>query len=89
MPKRLDSVVTLLVIVILGALIGSVMGEVIATLSPGSLLEKIFSRGVNPGIWPPAIMDLKVVTLAFGFTIRINLASLLGVVLALVIYKKL
>lgn len=89
MPKRLDSVVTLLVIVILGALIGSVIGEVIATLSPGGFLEKVFSKGVNPGISPPAVLDLKVVSLAFGFTIKINLASLLGVVLALFIYKKL
>lgn len=89
MPKRLDSVVTLLVIVVLGALIGSVIGEVIATLSPGGFLEKVFSKGVNPGISPPAVLDLKVVSLAFGFTIKINLASLLGVVLALFIYKKL
>jgi hypothetical protein len=87
--KKLDSVVVLLVIVILGALIGSVIGEVIAVLAPGGLLEKIFSRGVNPGISPPAVLDLKVLTLTFGLTVRINLASLLGIVLALLIYRKL
>lgn len=89
MAKKLDSVVVLLVIVILGALIGSVIGEVIAVLAPGGFLEKVFSRGVNPGIHPPAVLDLKVLTLTFGLTVRINLASLLGIALALLIYRKL
>lgn len=89
MAKKLDSVVVLLVIVILGALIGSVIGEVIAILAPGGYLEKVFSRGLNPGISPPAVLDLKVITLTFGLTLRINLASLLGIVLALLIYRRL
>jgi len=87
--KKLDSVAVLLVILILGALIGSVIGEVIGTLAPGGYLEKVFSRGVSPGIAPPVILDLKVITLTFGLTMKINLASLLGIVLALLIYRKL
>jgi hypothetical protein len=87
--KKLDSVVVLLVIVILGALIGSVIGEVIGILAPGGYLEKVFSRGVNPGIAPPAVLDLKVITLTFGLTMKINLASLLGIALGLLIYRKL
>ncbi len=89
MAKKLDSVVVLLVIVILGALIGSVIGEVIGTLAPGGYLEKVFSKGVNPGISPPAILDLKVLVLTLGLTVKINLASLLGIALALLIYRKL
>ncbi len=89
MAKKLDSVIVLLVIVILGALIGSVIGEVIGTLAPGGILEKVFSKGVNPGITPPAVLDLKVITLTFGLSMKINLASLLGIVLALLIYRKL
>jgi len=58
-------------------------------VAPGGYLEKVFSRGVNPGIAPPAVLDLKVVSLTFGLTLKINLASLLGIVLALVIYRKL
>jgi hypothetical protein len=85
----MDSVVVLLVIIILGALIGSVIGEVIALLAPGGLLEKIFSKGINPGLTPPVVLDLKVLTLTFGLTMKVNLASLLGIVLALLIYRKL
>ena len=89
MAKKIDSIIVLLVIVILGALIGSVIGEVITTLAPGGIIEKVFSKGVNPGITPPAILDLRVITLTFGLTMKINLASLLGIALALLIYRKL
>jgi ABC-type dipeptide/oligopeptide/nickel transport system permease subunit len=89
MAQKLDSVAVLLVILILGALIGSVIGEVIAYLAPGGFLENVFSRGVNPGLSEPAKLDLRVLTLTFGFTVKINLASLLGIVLALLIYRKL
>jgi len=87
--KKTDSVVVLLVILILGALIGSVIGEVIATLAPGGFLERIFSKGISPGLTPPAVLDLKVLTLTLGLTMKINLASLIGIVLALFIYQKL
>jgi uncharacterized protein DUF4321 len=87
--QKTDSVIVLLVILILGALIGSVIGEVIGILVPGGYLEKVFSKGVNPGISPPAVLDLKVLTLTLGLTMKVNLASLLGIVLALFIYRKL
>ncbi|MGH7412433.1 MAG: DUF4321 domain-containing protein [Candidatus Methylomirabilis sp.] len=89
MARRGDSAVVLLVILILGALIGTVIGEVIATLAPGGVLEKIFSKGINPGLSPPATLDLKVISLSFGFSVKINLSSLLGIGLALLIYRKL
>jgi len=89
MAKKTDSVIVLLVILILGTLIGSVVGEVIASLAPGGWIEAIFSKGVNPGLTPPAVLDLKVLTVTFGLTLRVNLASLLGIVLALFIYQKL
>lgn len=89
MAKKMDSVMALLVILILGALIGSVIGEVIGALAPGGYVAAIFSQGINPGIAPPAVLDLKVLTLTLGATMRINLASVLGIALALLIYRRL
>lgn len=89
MAKKADSVIVLLVILILGALIGSVIGEVIGALFPGGYVEAVFSKGVSPGLAPPAVLDLKVLTLTLGLTMKINLASLLGIVLALLVYRKL
>lgn len=89
MVKKSESTIVLFLILILGALIGSVIGEVLATFVPGGIVEQVFSKGVNPGISPPAVLDLKVVTATFGFTVKINVASLLGIGLALLIYKRL
>jgi len=89
MAKKMDSVVVLLVILILGALIGSVIGEVIGALAPGGYVEAILAKGISPGIAPPAVLDLKVLTLTLGVTMKINLASLIGIVLALIVYRKL
>jgi hypothetical protein len=88
-PKQMDSVVLLLVVLILGALIGSVIGEVIGALAPGGYVAAIFTKGINPGITPPAVLDLKVLTLSLGVTMRINLASALGIALALLVYRRL
>ena len=89
MAKKTESVVALLVVLILGALIGSVIGEVIGALAPGGYLEAIFAKGISPGITPPAVLDLRVLTLTIGATIRINLASVAGIALALLIYRRL
>jgi hypothetical protein len=87
--KKTDGAVALLVILILGALIGSVIGEVIQALAPGGYVAAIFAEGISPGITPPAVLDLRVLTLTFGVTTRINLASVLGIALALLIYRRL
>jgi ribonuclease D len=65
------------------------LGELIAYLFPGGILERIFSRGITPGLNPPATLDLKIFSLTFGFTVRINLASLFGVLLGAYLYKQL
>jgi hypothetical protein len=79
----------LLVILILGAVIGSVIGEIIGALVPGGYLETIFAKGISPGITPPAVLDLRVLTLTVGATVRINLASVVGIALALLVYRRL
>jgi len=87
--KKAESVVVMLAILILGALIGSVIGEVIAALTPDGYVAAIFAKGISPGITPPAILDLKVLTLTLGVTMRINLASVLGIAIALLVYRRL
>jgi len=86
--RRTGSTTGLVVLLILGALVGALLGEVIRLLFPGGTLEQLFARGVSPGL-SPATMDLRVISVTFGFTLRLNLASLLGIALALLVYRKL
>ncbi len=59
-----------------GAIVGSVIGEVLSDVVP------ILSRGFAVGLQPPFKLDLNVVSLTFGFTIRLNLA---GAILVLIL----
>lgn len=88
LAKKAGGTVALVVILILGALIGTALGELIAYLVPGGIVERIFSQGITPGLQPPATLDLKILSLTFGFTVRINLSSLLGLLLGAYLYKQ-
>jgi hypothetical protein len=88
MAKGGERVVVLVAIVILGGLIGSVLGELIASLLPGGWLERLLAKGVSPGLYPPFTLDLKVVALTVGFTVKITLATVLGMFLAVLIWKR-
>ena len=88
MGRRPGSTAGLIVLLVMGALVGALLGELIRLLFPGGILEQLFARGVSPGL-SPTTMDLRVLSITFGFTLRLNLASLLGIGLALFLYRRL
>ena len=73
----------LLFVVIAGALLGSVIADAIA----GYPVLSFLSRDVRAGIDPPFKFDLRVLTLTLGATIRLNLAILVGIILAIWIFR--
>lgn len=88
MAKVRDSAAVLFVVMLFGALIGSVLGEILALLSPEGLMEKIFTRSISFGLDPPGRLDLRVFSVALGFTFKMNLLSLVGIFLAAFVYKR-
>jgi hypothetical protein len=88
MAKARDNAAILFVVMLFGALIGSVLGELWAFLAPGGLTEKIFTRFISFGLDPPGTLDLKVFSFTLGFSFRLNLLSLLGIFLSTFIYKR-
>jgi hypothetical protein len=71
--------------ILLGAISGSFMGEILANnFSNLGFLGKAYSIGLKS----PIILDLKVVELAFGFGFNINLMSIIGVILAIILFRK-
>ncbi len=73
----------LLFVVIAGALLGSVIADAVV----GYPVLSFLSRDVRAGIDPPFTFDLRVLTLTLGATIRLNLAILVGIVLAIWIFR--
>ena len=74
--------------ILLGGLLGGLLGEILRVIAPQGPLQDIFSRIHEIGFSPPFTLDLKLFTITFGFLFRINLFSILGVLLGIYIYKQ-
>lgn len=75
--KRVNWVLVLLI------LIGFVIGRFIGTYFDGSFLN----YGQSFGLSTPIELDLGFILLTFGLKIQITIASVLGVIISLVVYR--
>ena len=71
-----------LLIVIAGLVVGSLLGELVASLLPTGLIQELLTRGPQIGLMPPATLDLRFVALTFGMMLKVNVVGVLGIVLA-------
>lgn len=72
----------LLVLILSCAIAGSFLGDLLKPALP-ELLVHSFNIGVKP-----FLMDLKVLSITFGFTINMNIMSIIGVAVAFIIFGK-
>ena len=73
----------LLLLLLAGIVLGGFLGEATKSISLLSWLNFGQSFGLND----PLVLDLGVLIITFGLSIKITLASLIGVVLALIVYR--
>ncbi len=73
----------LAIVVLFGGLLGSVIAEAVV----GYPYLGFLAREVRAGLDPPLVLDLRIVSLTLGGIIRLNLAMLLGVIIAVWIYR--
>jgi len=78
----------LVLFVLIGGLVGEVFGEVLLLFSPTGFIKEVFLKTYHVGIIPPFTLDLRIITLTLGFTFRINLLGLLGIILGFYTYKQ-
>ena len=62
---------------------GIVIGGFIGNLFPSTWLN----YGQTFGLTNPLILDLGILTITFALTIKITIASIIGIVVALIIYR--
>lgn len=74
----------LLVFLLAGLVIGGLLGEI------ASKVDFLWwlAYGENFGLSQPLQLDLSVIKLTFSLMFRINIASILGMTLAIFIYRK-
>lgn len=70
-----------LMAILLGALTGSLIGEIIALLLPPGVVEDFFLKSVSFGFSPTTI-NLVLITFTIGFTFKINVIGVIGIFLA-------
>lgn len=74
----------LLVVLILGAIIGGWLGEILTGLIPAlKEVGRVYTMGI-----PRLTLDLEVLTLSFGLTLRIGLFGVLGMLAAFFVYRR-
>ena len=74
----------LLVFLLSGLVIGGLLGELAAKVDWLWWL----SYGESFGLSSPIELDLNVITITFGLMFKINIASIIGMALAIFIYRK-
>lgn len=84
MATREKNIWILLLFILSGIVVGGLLGNLAARVDFLSWL----SYGEEFGLATPIELDLNVVKLTFGLMFKINIASIIGIVLAIFIYKK-
>ena len=84
MATKEKAVWILLVFILSGIVVGGLLGELASRVSWLWWL----SYGQSFGLSEPITLDLSVIQLTFGLTFKINISSIIGMILAVFIYKK-
>lgn len=80
--KKLQSPWVLALLLVSGIILGSIVGETLGKTLP------VLGYGRTIGFVQPVVLDLNVIALTLGLKIKLSLASILGLLLAFFLYRK-
>ena len=79
----------LVIFVIIGLLLGSIMGELLALILPdGSVVEMFLTYSIIRPTLEPVTLNLVVVSVTFGFSLKLNIISALGIIFSVVLLRR-
>ena len=78
---RKKSLGFIVLVLVLGAFIGSALGEVIGLILPDGVVNDFFTRAVIGGLGPTTL-NLLIITFTIGFTFKLNLIGVVGIFIA-------
>ena len=79
----------LLLAVVVGLVCGSLLGELLAQFVSSPWLKDMLTRGPMLGLSPPATLDLRLLSVTFGILFKVNVVGLVGILVALLIVRRL
>lgn len=84
MAAKDRSIFVLIIFILCGLVIGGLIGQLTQSISWLNWL----SYGQTFGLTNPVVLDLGVVKLTLGIMFSINISSIVGIILAVFIYRK-
>ena len=84
MATREKNIWILLVFILSGLVIGGLLGELAGKVD----FLWWLSYGESFGLSSPVQLDLSIVQISFGLMFRINIASIIGLIIAILVYRK-
>lgn len=78
-------ILTLILLLIVGVVLGGFIGEYLGDVE----FLRFLKYGRDFVLGGPAVLDLGVIKLQFGITVKCTIAGIIGMALAALIYKKL
>lgn len=84
MATRDKSIWILLIFICSGLVIGGLLGEMASQVDWLNWL----SYGQKFGLDNPLVLELNVIKITFGLVLNINIASIIGMAIALFLYRK-
>lgn len=72
----------LLIVLLVGAIFGSIIGNALNDVFP------ILNFGKSIGV-EPFVVDLNAIVFTFGLTLSLNVAGILGIIIAFWVYRRL
>ncbi len=85
MKGQTQNVWVIILLILAGVVFGGFIGNVLGDVPALSWL----AYGSKFGMSSPLVLDLGVITLQFAFTIRFTIAGIIGIIVALLVYRKL
>ena len=87
MARRRRSLAVVALVMFLGIVVGTVVGEVVGLLLPeGKVIRDVFVSATDFHVGP-LHLDLVVFSFTFGFSLRVNLMSAVGIALVSLILR--
>lgn len=77
--------ISLWFMIFLGAICGSILGDVIGNnLSILNFLKESYAIGTST----PTVLNLKILSLTLGLNFNINIMTIIGIIMAIILYRK-
>jgi hypothetical protein len=75
-----------IVVLFIGAMIGSALGEVLAYILPSGVVKQFFLKSATASVGP-GTLNIIILTLTLGFSIKLNVMGVIGIFIAAYILR--